>query len=199
MFFYLLHNVMNYLYEYWKESKKNCFTLFLGANLHFFFFVFLEYCGRWTASPFFELFRRFYVIFVVIDMFVMGVIYKLYWGRTIVTELAPDNHGWIYDEATHQYYRSKYYENDVKNAKYENNMNNADYEDEENTENSLSENEVNSENSLSENEVNSENSLETAHRSRPIIDELPTAKDVEVDFDTIYPNSTKSTPIILGN
>lgn len=52
--------------------------------------------------------REYWKYFVVIDAISMAIIYKCYYGRSIVNEVtAEDNEVWDYDKKTHQYHKKK--------------------------------------------------------------------------------------------
>jgi len=107
MFFYIIHQIVNVLpmMAEWTESRKNCITLIIGLYLHFFFFIALEYIQGYSSNKIFELMRRFYLPFIFIDAFVMAIVYKCYWGRSILNETEDTDHRWDYDEQTHKYKR----------------------------------------------------------------------------------------------
>ena len=104
MIFYLVHELMqNYVYPTsWKESKKNCLTFLLGANLHVVLFVVIQYFAKTSQNMLVELFFRFYFLFFIIDAIAMAIIYKSYWGRSIVNEFVGRK-GWLFDSKTHTY------------------------------------------------------------------------------------------------
>jgi methyl-accepting chemotaxis protein len=91
MIFYLLHNFINNI-EYtkdWYESKKNCFTLIIGGTLYILLYVLLEYLYHKTGNMFLRLLHKFFLGFVIVDAFGMAIMYKLFYGRSIMNELDP--------------------------------------------------------------------------------------------------------------
>ena len=68
----------------WSESKKYFLTFLSGGGLHLLFFLLLQYLARDTKNMLIELFYKFYLVFVLVDVFIMAILYKLYWGRSIV-------------------------------------------------------------------------------------------------------------------
>ena len=110
MFFYLVHEAINALpwTADWTEGRKNCLTLMIGAYMHFFTYMGLDWVKGSSSNKIFEFFLRFYIGFIFIDAFTMAIKYKLFWGRSIVNELddtADDK--WKYDENKHRYVKKK--------------------------------------------------------------------------------------------
>src|SRR3989304_639972 len=104
MIFYLVHHIMNYFTLDWREGKKNCLTFIIGANLHLFLFLFIQYLAKNSGNMYIELFYRFYFVFVIIDVIAMAILYKCYWGRSIVNEMGAEDN-WEYDAEKHKYAR----------------------------------------------------------------------------------------------
>jgi len=111
MFFFIVHQILNGLpvTSEWSESKKNCLTLLVGGNLYVLFFVLLEWIQKttgetgqfWAGSA-----RNFYYWFIGIDAFAMAILYKRYWGRSILNEVTEHaEEEWDYDDADHKYKR----------------------------------------------------------------------------------------------
>ena len=86
----------------WAESKKNCLTFLIGGNLHLILFLIVQYLSKNTGNMLAELFYRFYSVFVLIDMFTMAILYKCYWGRSIINEMENDGR-WHFDKENHKY------------------------------------------------------------------------------------------------
>ncbi len=115
MLFYLLHNLINNLQltDGWKESKKNCLTFIVGATIYILLYVLAEYLQRKTGYLVFELFHKFFFYFVIIDAITMAVLYKLYWGRSILNEIIPnENSNWVFKDDDHKYVKRENLEAD---------------------------------------------------------------------------------------
>lgn len=110
MLFYLLHNLINNLEftQSWAESKKNIFTFIIGATCYILLYVFAEYLQRKSGYLIFELFHKFFFYFVIVDAVAMAVLYKLYWGRSILNETMPnEDSNWDFKEEDHKYTKRK--------------------------------------------------------------------------------------------
>lgn len=110
MIFYLLHNFINYINitESWSESQKNCFTFIFGSTLYVILYVICEYLSRTYAKLVFELMTKFFLYIVVIDVITMCILYKKYFGRSILNETIPnEDSNWIYDSENHTYQKKK--------------------------------------------------------------------------------------------
>lgn len=105
MIFYLFHNIINNINftDNWNESKKNCLTLIVGGTLYVILYVLLEYLYKKTYNIFFDLMHKFFFYFVIVDAITMAVLYKLYWGRSIINEITPSEDKWHLDEENHKY------------------------------------------------------------------------------------------------
>ena len=103
MIFYLIHNFINIFAENWKESRKNCFTLIIGATMYILLYVLLEYVFKTSGNLFIQILHRFFLYFVIVDIFTMAIIYKIYWGRSILNE-GGDDDDWILTD-DHKYKR----------------------------------------------------------------------------------------------
>jgi hypothetical protein len=119
-----MHHIMNYLKPEWREGKKNCLTFIIGANIHLMLFLFIQYLAKHTGNMFIELLYRFYFVFVIIDVIAMAILYKCYWGRSIVNEMGAEDN-WEYDEDRHRYSRKPKQDNNNDNNKNNNNKNNS--------------------------------------------------------------------------
>ncbi len=118
MIFWTLHNFINNVgfasggttqsATQWSESKKNIFTFIIGGTLYVLLYVFLEYLIKMTNNIFIELLHKFFLFFVIIDVIAMAVLYKLYWGRSILNEGIPnEDSNWVFDEEKHKYDKRK--------------------------------------------------------------------------------------------
>ena len=105
MLFYIVHNLIQAYRENWSESQRNCFTFAIGGTLHVLLYVTLQYLARVNSSPYLELLSRFYGFIVLIDAFTMAILYKVYWGRSILNEMSDDKDKWELDEKNHTYTR----------------------------------------------------------------------------------------------
>lgn len=105
MLFYIIHNIVHNLpfTKNWRDSQKNILTLFLGANLYIILFVLFEYFFKKTSNIIFELIRKFYLYFIFVDIFIMAIVYKKYWGRSIWNEVTDDDDKWKLNEENHKY------------------------------------------------------------------------------------------------
>lgn len=107
MIFYIVHNIVNCYKTTWSESQKNCFTLVIGGSLHVLMYITLQYLARVYQSAYLELLSRFYGFFFLIDAVTMAIIYKLYWGRSIMNEVSDNRDQWLLDEEKHLYSRKQ--------------------------------------------------------------------------------------------
>lgn len=92
MIFFVVHHVIHNMpgIKDWKESKKNITTFLVGGLLYVFLMSFL-YSPRYAAlmDSWFILFtlKNWFMWILGIDVTAMAVIYKKYWGRSILEEL----------------------------------------------------------------------------------------------------------------
>lgn len=108
MIFYLIHNIINNFRKDWSESKKNSFTFIIGGTFYVLLYVFLEYISKNTGNLFIELLHKFFLYFIIIDILTMAILYKTYFGRSILKEIDPFAESeWTYDKEEHKYKRNK--------------------------------------------------------------------------------------------
>ena len=122
MIYYFIHNFLN-LFSYtseWKESRKHCLNFIFGSTFYVTLFVFLQYLTKTTQHLFIELITKFFPLFVIIDALGMAIIYKIYWGRSILSEIdATREYNWTFDKKKHKYYKKDILRNEKKKKKIE--------------------------------------------------------------------------------
>lgn len=97
MLFFTIHHIIQNLplTNGWQESKKNIVTFLVGAISYVFLTSFLNskrYAG-FTDANFFTFTLKNWLLWIIgIDIFAMAIVYKCYWGRTILSEL-PETWG----------------------------------------------------------------------------------------------------------
>lgn len=101
----------------WKESKKNCITFLIGANLHLFFYLIIQKLA--DRGGFAKMFYNFYYVFFLIDLITMAIIYKCYWGRSILHEIEEEDDKHVFDEKTHKYVNKRIRHEDIVNENIE--------------------------------------------------------------------------------
>lgn len=92
MIFFILHHIIHNtpVIKDWKESKKNITTFLVGSVLYVFLLSFLQ-SNRYASlvNGTFVLFtlKNWFLWIIGIDITAMAIIYKNFWGRTILDEL----------------------------------------------------------------------------------------------------------------
>ncbi len=92
MIFYAVHNIMHHTpgIKNWSESKKNITTLLVGGLLYIFLLSFVQsepYRPLVDSNFFLFTLKNWFLWIVLLDMTAMAIVYKNYWGRTILDEL----------------------------------------------------------------------------------------------------------------
>jgi len=106
MFFFLLHHLFTLLFDgVLTDLRRNCITFLLGTVLYVLCWGFLfNRFSHWLAQTI----QDFFWYFVVADVAVMAIIYRSYYGRSIVSELDPDSQDkYDWNDDDHQYRKSK--------------------------------------------------------------------------------------------
>lgn len=102
MIFYTLHHLFHALFDNrWSETQINCLTALVGAIVYFLTYGYLtDY-----ATGFSKLFKDWWWYIALVDMAVMAVLYRSYYGRSIITEVFEDaeDDKWDYDQKNHRY------------------------------------------------------------------------------------------------
>jgi len=107
MIYFILHHLFDILpfTKDCKDVKKNCLTFLLGSIIHFIFYGMLK---EYKLTGMLKVITDFYVYIVLVDAIAMGVLYKTYYGRSILNEVAAiDEDDWDYDDEQHRYKRKK--------------------------------------------------------------------------------------------
>lgn len=92
MIFFLVHNVIQHSpwIKDWAESKKNITTFLIGSLLYVFLLSFLQserFQSLINSSFFLFTLKNWFIWIIGIDITAMAILYKNYWGRTILEEL----------------------------------------------------------------------------------------------------------------
>lgn len=95
MYFYIFHHINHYIsplknVESERHGARNVRTLLFGGIMYIFTAAFLysQHYQNFISSVFFlSALRDWFVWFIVLDVFAMAIIYKLYWGDTILREM----------------------------------------------------------------------------------------------------------------
>ena len=161
MIFWILHNILNNLttIKDWSESKKNLTNLLVGGNIYILLYVTLGYLVKKSDNFLLEGFYNFFIYFVILDVMAMAIIYKLYWGRPITTEigssiLKQDDNSINSIDNINTNFESNLNINRERNSKLENySTRNVNIYDDDNSDNSIS----NSDNSISNSDNNNDN------------------------------------------
>ena len=106
-FFFLFHHVLKIFPEnYLTDLKRNCLTVIFGSICYFLLYGYLV--NVQSSSWFHQSLKDWYWYFVIIDLVLMGIIYRNHYGRSIIFEMGDDDPSkWEYDEKTHKYNRSE--------------------------------------------------------------------------------------------
>lgn len=97
MFFFAIHHFIQNIpvTKDWQESKKNIVTFLIGAISYVFLTSFLnskQYKAFIDANFLTFTLKNWLLWIIGIDVFAMAIVYKCYWGRTILSEL-PETWG----------------------------------------------------------------------------------------------------------
>lgn len=86
MFFYLIHLLPHG--KELREGKRNVRTLFIGVMLYILFhaFIYSDYAEK-VIGALIVLMRSYFYYFLLGDIFVMAILYKVHYGKSILTEL----------------------------------------------------------------------------------------------------------------
>ncbi len=111
MFYYALHHALPET-ERFTEGRRNCATFLFGSFLYGFVYVLVKNL-RLRAGECMDSVLSAMAMLWGADVAAMGYIYKSYYGRSLVNELAivdddvghEGRPGWTYDVATHTYRR----------------------------------------------------------------------------------------------
>lgn len=118
MLCYILHKT-----PIWKNvspGKRNVRILCLGLVLYLFLHaIAYEFKDKGFLGKFFS---GYFIYFIVADLFLCGIEYKLYYGRSIMNELSPYEKD-VYDDETHTYIPNTYDPNTYDPNMYDIDMN----------------------------------------------------------------------------
>jgi hypothetical protein len=121
MFYYIIYNIPNKSDD--SVGKQNAKTFLFGSLCHIFFFGLIAILHRkYPQSFIFEILYCYYPWIFLADIITMGILYKLYFGRSIVRELLPYETD-EYDEATHTFKSTKKISIDEELDKLDEDMN----------------------------------------------------------------------------
>ena len=107
-FFFILHHILSAIFDEQQMSdvRRNCLTLVVGTICYFLVYGYVTSnysSGNWL----FKALHDWYGYLIIIDIFSVGIIYRSYYGRSIVNEIGDDQCGkWDYQPETHQYHKS---------------------------------------------------------------------------------------------
>jgi hypothetical protein len=96
--------------ERFTEGKRNCTTFLFGSMLYLVVYVIVMNL-RLAHGECMDSVRSALVMAWIADCAAVGFIYKCYYGRSMLHEVAEvadlkeDQRHWVYDEATHKYHR----------------------------------------------------------------------------------------------
>lgn len=117
MYFYIVHQINQTIRrDDDKDGSVNVRTLILGGILYIITHAIIS-----NPNSSMYLYKNYLLYLFLLDIFAMGIIYKQYYGRTILREM-NDYDSDIYDEKEHKYYPKN---TDIGNSiKIPNNLNN---------------------------------------------------------------------------
>lgn len=102
MFFYIAHNINHYMLSSDDaDGAKNVRTLIYGGICYILLHAYL-----YNADCPYYLYRHYIWYLFVLDALTMAVVYKNYYGRSIICEINSVEHH-DYDEKTHKYAQKK--------------------------------------------------------------------------------------------
>ena len=105
MLYYLLHQ--SPLWYDMEDGKRNVRVLFIALNLYIFGYMILHQLK--DTNVFANMLFTNYYLFFLADAFCSAILYKLYYGRTVLSELDPQEED-IFDNETHKYYKKEHLE-----------------------------------------------------------------------------------------
>ena len=86
------------------DGKRHVRILFMGLTIYI---IMHALCFEYKHKNFFcKMWHGYFMWIIMADIFVCGINYKLYYGRTMIKELSPYEND-IYDEAKHTYHEKK--------------------------------------------------------------------------------------------
>ena len=104
MFFYIFHNIVHYGVPINENidsnGAKNVRTIIFGGICYIILHAYLYN----ESCPYYQ-FRHYLYYLLLLDIFVMGITYKLYYGRSMLNEL-HENETDEYDEKRHKYIKN---------------------------------------------------------------------------------------------
>ena len=104
MFFYLVHHILRVIPGVKESSnlKLNCTTLLIGTALHIMMTGYLRTASIGRENSFIGNLFRWYYYLIVADIIAVGVLYKEFYGRSILAE-AEKPSKWEWDEEKDKY------------------------------------------------------------------------------------------------
>lgn len=101
MIFFLLHHLFQILPI--TDLRRNCLTFLIGSIIYFLLRGYLQdHNINWITRTFIDWF--WYLL--AADVVAMGIIYREYYGRSIVEETFSDPEKWQWDAEQHKYVRT---------------------------------------------------------------------------------------------
>lgn len=101
-FYYALHTLLLPETAAFKEGRRNCATFLFGSVCYAAAYALVENARlRWGAS--FDAVKSALLMVWLADGATMAVIYRGYYGRSILCEVGEDQRHWVYDADTHKY------------------------------------------------------------------------------------------------
>lgn len=104
MIFFTLHHLVHKIApSSWENVRKNALTFIIGTTFYYLLWGFVH-LPHIFAHPIVMPLRNFYLYYILADIFSVGVLYKSYYGRSIIEEIRdPNGQDWDFDEDKHQY------------------------------------------------------------------------------------------------
>lgn len=102
--YYILHSLFPEAKE--EHGRRNCRVFFIGSFLYAMVFVFLKTMSLRGIDMMWEAALWGLLIVFVVDVMTVGILYKQFFGRSILCEVNDqDDDRWSYDGETHKYRR----------------------------------------------------------------------------------------------
>tara|TARA_R100001163_G_C5067292_1_gene206295 strand:- start:2953 stop:3537 length:585 start_codon:yes stop_codon:yes gene_type:complete len=99
-FFFIFHHLFQIFGL--TDLKRNCLTAIIGSTCYFLLWGYLH--SNLGSSFIINAIKDWFYYLVVIDVICIGIIYKTYYGRSIVNEIGgEEKEDWAFDDRSHQY------------------------------------------------------------------------------------------------
>ena len=107
-FFYILHHIFLMIFpdSIMSDLKRHCLTLVVGSILYFLLWGYVTSIStNWLTRAI----KDWFLYLIVLDIAVMGILYRNYYGRSIINEIGDDDSDkWEYDPNTHRFSKTEY-------------------------------------------------------------------------------------------